>query len=111
MSRKNKIVSKTSPRRVVLREVVEEIMENSLEARNDDSVLYAMVCEKMNEDVKRYSFSDVLRNRVYFGLPTYETIRLTRCKVVSLRKELDCLPGVRRRGGNNYMPYLDYAKI
>lgn len=103
-------VNRRNNRKVNLTSIVEEILENSLEARNDDSVLYAMVCEKMNDDVKRYSFTDVLRNRIYFGLPTYETIRLTRCSVVRSRKELDCLPGVRKHTGKR-MAYLDYAKI
>lgn len=98
-------------RKLNLKEMVEEIMENNLDARNSDSVLYAMVCEKLNDSVKRYSFSDVMRNRVYFGLPDYETVRRHRCKIVSVRKELTCLPGVRSSSGKHYKSYLDYAKI
>ena len=94
-----------------LKEMIEEIIENNLDARNNDSILYAMVCERLNDNVKRYSFSDVMRNRVYFGLPDYETVRRHRCRIVSLRKELMCLPGVRTNRGKHYKTYLDYAKI
>ena len=97
--------------KIKISEIVEEIMESSLEARNNDSVLYAMVCEKLNDNVKKYSFSDVMRNRMYFGLPDYETVRRNRCKIVEKRKELGCLPGVRAKAGKKHKPYIDYAKI
>ena len=97
--------------KIKISEIVEEIMKNSLESRNSDSMLYAMVCEKLNDNVKKYSFSDVMRNRIYFGLPDYETVRRCRCKIVAKHKELSCLPGVRTKTGKKHKPYIDYAKI
>lgn len=110
MKNTSKVQKMHSPWWGKVQQAVEEVLECSSVARNDDSVLYALVCERFNEDVKRYSFSDVMSNREYFGLPDFVTVCGSRRRVVQKRKELDALPGVRSRRGKR-LAYLDYAKI
>lgn len=110
MKHSSKVQKMSCPWWGKIQQTVEEVLESSSMARNDDSVLYAMVCERLNDNVKRYSFSDVMSNREYFGLPDFNTVRNTRSRVVQRRGELGALPGVRSNRGRR-LTYLDYTKI
>lgn len=57
--------------------VVREILESDVKARNCDDYLILAVCKAMNPDCANLPFETVLRNRKALGLPVFETIRRT----------------------------------
>ena len=58
--------------------VVENILKNHADARDDDFRLYGWVCKKVCPDVMNLQFKQVLWQNKELDLPTYETI--TRCR-------------------------------
>lgn len=66
--------------------VVTEVLEENHEARNNDGILFIRVCEKIyGGDISDLTAYDVLTSGEF---PTMETVRRTRQKVQSVRKDL-----------------------
>lgn len=61
--------------------IVQRILEETSAARDDDSLLYYMVCEDIAPQVAHLPFSVVMRNRAYYNIPCFETVRRTRQKL------------------------------
>lgn len=60
--------------------MVEKILAEYPEARDDDFVLIALVYDR-NYDIKGKSFFEIMMNHKAFGLPSLESIRRTRQKL------------------------------
>ena len=71
-----------------VKQVVIEVLEESLMARDDDMVLYALVCKKVNPDVTKVPFSEVLLDHAGYGIPNLESVGRARRKVQEQRKDL-----------------------
>lgn len=92
--------------------IVRPILERSIEARNDDMVLFRLIC---SECMERYgycenvAFDDVMRNYKKYGIPRFESVRRTRQKIQAKYPELGCSPEVRRARKKAEAAYRDYA--
>ena len=79
--------------------IVRPILEQNEEARNDDMVLYLLVC---NDCIRRLhgtdkaTFEDVMWNYKAFQIPCFESVRRTRQMIQSANPELGCRPEIRR---------------
>lgn len=87
---------------VAVQSIVEGILKRDEYARNCDTYLYLQVCRKVNPEVERKKFRDVLEHLTEYGLPPFESVRRSRQKlqasnpalraterVESMRKELE----------------------
>ena len=92
--------------------MVRPILERSIEARNDDMVLFRLLCRQcidsyMNGDSA--GFDDVMKNYTNYGIPRFETVRRTRQKIQAENPELGCSPEVRRARKKAESAYRNYA--
>lgn len=69
-------------------ETVKELLEDIPDTRNDDGLLYVLVCNRINPTASELSFADALINRKHYNLPTPETVRRTRQKMQAEFPEL-----------------------
>ena len=68
--------------------IVEFMLRNHPDARDDDFRLYGWVCKALNPEVMDLKFKQVLWQRAQLDLPSYETIRRTRQKLQHDNPEL-----------------------
>lgn len=68
--------------------VVEEILNEREDARENDDILYLYVCEHFDVDVSAMTLKDFLSDRKSLCCPAFETVRRTRQKVFEKRPEL-----------------------
>lgn len=68
--------------------IVKEALEESPEARNDDCLLYVIVCGRINPDVYSSGFAEVMANRAFLKIPAPETVRRSRQKIQAEFPEL-----------------------
>lgn len=75
---------------------VKRILENYEDARDDDFILYLLVC-KIYTDAPTFalSFEDALEHHVKYGLPSYESVTRARRKV---KEDYTHLRGRRYKG-------------
>ena len=92
--------------------IVRPILEQNEEARNDDMVLYLLVC---NDCIRRLhgtdkaTFEDVMWNYKAFQIPCFESVRRTRQMIQSANPELGCRPEIRRARKKEEAADRDYA--
>lgn len=60
--------------------IVESVLAEHPDARDDDFRLYGWVCKRMCPDVMDLSFKEVLWKSTKLGLPSYETVTRARRK-------------------------------
>lgn len=92
--------------------IVKPILERSIEARNDDMVLFRLVCWECIERHgygEKVAFDDVMKNYNDYGIPRFESVRRTRQKIQAKHPELGCSPEVRRARQKAEMAYRNYA--
>lgn len=70
-----------------LEHVVKEVLEESIEARNDNFKLVLKVYEKLNVPVK-FQFMDLMLEHSKYNLPSIESVTRARRKVVEKHPEL-----------------------
>ena len=74
--------------------IVKQVLEESPETRNSDSLLYIKVIEHINKTLIYKPLADVLQNRKAYGIPPFETVRRSRqkiqacCPALSAKKEV-----------------------
>lgn len=90
--------------------IVKRILEENIEARNDDFILIAEVYSLLNDSVKRFSFNDIMVYHKNFGLPSIESITRARRKVQNLYEDLRATEGTRRLRANEELDYKEYSK-
>ncbi len=78
------------------KKLVKETLEENVEARSDDSILYFEVCNKV-ENMHGLLFEDVLKNRQYYGLPSYATVVRARRKIFEEYPELKPIEATKER--------------
>lgn len=69
-------------------DIVREVLTDKPETRNSDTTLYLAVCERMNPDACRMSFSTVFEHRKELGIPNMETVRRSRQNLQSKYESL-----------------------
>ncbi len=92
--------------------IIRPILERSIEARNDDMVLFRLVCcecIKHQAFLENTSFDDVMKNYRQYGIPRFESVRRTRQKIQVKSPELGCSPEVRRARRKAETAYRNYA--
>lgn len=77
-----------------------EILKTNTEARNDDMLLYVLVCKDCYQwsgtDVEKLPFGVVMASYKTMNLPHFESVRRSRAKIQSEHPELDCSPEVKK---------------
>ena len=91
-------------------EMVREILTECQEARDDDDLLYARVCEKICPNILYTSFVYVLMHRNEFGLPIYESVRRTRQKLQEVNESLRGSLTAQERRARNREEFLSYVR-
>lgn len=76
--------------------LVKEALEKKEKTRSDDSILYFEVCNKV-QDMHGLLFEDVLKNRQYYGLPSYATVVRARRKIFEEYPELKPIEATKER--------------
>lgn len=71
-----------------VQDLVEGVLTSYLPARDDDDLLYLKVVEKVNPMACNMALDVVLRNRMTFGIPNFESVRRARQKLQASKKEL-----------------------
>lgn len=69
-------------------EIVKKVLTEQPMTRNSDTSLYLAVCQEMNPDACRMSFSTVFEHRKELGIPNMETVRRSRQNLQSKYEEL-----------------------
>ena len=94
---------------------VRDVLERHKEARDDDMVLYLLVCQDGFRNVPLIadlSFEFVLTHFAQLGCPRFESVRRARQKVQSESPELGCSPEVRRRRNQTRADYIiTYSRL
>lgn len=91
-------------------EIVKEVLESDIEARNSDDYLIYAVCKRINPVCMGLSFETVVKHRKDFKLPAFETIRRTGQRVRAKYPELSGNSVVETHRGLNERVFRDYAR-
>ena len=91
-------------------EVVKHILETFTASRNDDHLLFYLVCSFVNKDVVGKSFGDVLIYRNDYKLPAFETVRRTRQKVQAENPHLAADKEIKAMREANEDAFKEYAR-
>lgn len=92
--------------------IVRPILEHNPEARNDDMVLYLMVCRdcmQLKKHTSCISLDEVMLEYRTMGIPCFETVRRVRQKIQASNPALGCCPAVRRARHKTQKEYRAYA--
>lgn len=92
-----------------LKGIVSIILHDSEEARNDDTTLYIMVCEKMNAEACKRPFKEVLKHRHDFGLPKFESVSRVRRKLQESNEEIQSSKAVMDLKFEKFKKVKDWA--
>ena len=79
-----------------IKPVVLEVMEKNEKARDDDMLLYALVCRKFNADIPNKSFTFALIHHQELGLPNFESVGRCRRKIQNEREDLQSSESAKR---------------
>lgn len=93
---------------------VRSILERHKEARDDDMMLYLLICQDgfgTVPFVASLSFEYVLTHFTQLGCPCFESVRRTRQMVQSKYPELGCSPEVRRRRTRHQADFIKYNRM
>ena len=93
-----------------VKNIVKEVLENDIGARNSDDRLYFMVCKKMNEICIYSPFAEVMANRKKYGLPAFESVRRTRQKLQVEHPELAGCKEVTKERLANEEAFREFAR-
>ena len=91
-------------------EVVKHILETFQNSRNDDHLLYYLVCAFINKEVIGRPFGDIFTNRKDYGIPAFETVRRTRQKVQAENPHLVADKEVETMRKANEEAFREYAR-
>ena len=91
-----------------LENVVKEILEQSIESRNDNFKLVLNVYRKLNIPIET-SFTNLMLNHKNYNLPSIESITRARRKVVSKHPELQAEEKIKEFRKEQEQAYFEYA--
>jgi hypothetical protein len=89
---------------------VKSILEKSMDARNDDMVLYLLVCNSYLKDAGAMPFAEVMTQYQYLGLPGYESVGRTRRKIQAKFPDLMGNARMQKLRATGEKAYRQYAK-
>ena len=90
-----------------------EVLLDEKKTRDDDMLLYFMVCQRCFFDshgMRDISFNEFIYKFRDFGCPNFESVRRTRQMIQSQYPELGCSPKARRARSRGQKAYEKYAK-
>jgi len=93
-----------------IKEVVIEILETTPSARNDDMVLYALVCRKFNPQVRYGRFDFVLVNHAELSIPNFESVGRCRRRVQAQRPDLQSSEEVQKIKAERIEEFKAFSK-
>ena len=79
---------------VKVSDIIRDVLTERKYTRDSDELLYYYVCMKFNPNIKNVTFENLFKNRTYYGIPTYETVRRGRAK---LQREYENLRGLNTK--------------
>ena len=91
-------------------DIVKDVLENDIMARNSDDYLIYAVCKRINPMCMGMNFETVIRHRKDLKLPAFETIRRTGQRVRAAYPELAGNSAVETSRGLNERIFRDYAR-
>jgi len=93
--------------------IVKDILTDSVQARNNDNVLYLMVLNHVsnrnNIDIQSMTVPVFLLKMKDYGLPGFETVRRSRQKVQADNPELEGTESTRRKRAKQESVYREFA--
>lgn len=94
-----------------VKQIVVETLEESLVARDDDMVLYALVCKKVNPDVVKLPFSEVLLDHADYGIPNLESVGRARRKIQEQRQDLQSSQRARQIKAEREEEFVAFSRM
>lgn len=89
---------------------VRTILAKNEDARNDDMVLYLVLCNACLKDAGALPLAEVMTQYKYLGLPSFESVSRTRRKLQARYPELVGSRPVRKKRSAGEHDYRRYAK-
>ena len=89
---------------------VRRILERNQDARNDDMVLYLVLCNACLKDAGALPLAEIMTQYKYLGLPSFESVSRTRRKLQARYPELAGSHPVRKKRSAGEHDYRRYAK-
>ena len=91
-----------------IKAIVGRVLEAHEEARKDDFVLFALVCDEMGVPCN-FDFRTMLREHKLFGLPSWESVSRARRKIQAEYRELTDEKTVEKRKEEEAR-YMEFAR-
>lgn len=91
-------------------DVVKDVLESDMMARNSDDYLIYAVCKRINPMCLGMPFESVIRHRKDLGLPVFETIRRTGQRMREKHPELAGNGRVEAERKKNEAVFKEYAR-
>lgn len=89
---------------------VRTILAKNEDARNDDMVLYLVLCNACLKDAGALPLAEIMTQYKYLGLPSFESVSRTRRKLQARYPELAGSCPVRKKRSAGEHDYRRYAK-
>ena len=89
---------------------VRTILAKNEDARNDDMVLYLVLCNACLKDAGALPLAEIMTQYKYLGLPSFESVSRTRRKLQAQHPELAGSRPVRKKRSAGEHDYRRYAK-
>ena len=89
---------------------VRTILAKNEDARNDDMVLYLVLCNACLKDAGALPLAEIMTQYKYLGLPSFESVSRTRRKLQARYPELAGSRPVRKKRSPGEHDYRRYAK-
>ena len=89
---------------------VRTILAKNEDARNDDMVLYLVLCNACLKDAGALPLAEIMTQYKYLGLPSFESVSRTRRKLQARYLELAGSRPVRKKRSAGEHDYRRYAK-
>ena len=90
--------------------VVEKILENEVETRENDEILYVRVCESYCKGISSMSMKDFFFGRSKTICPAFTCVCRVRRKLFNKRPELKPKESVTKARAELEVEYKDYSK-
>lgn len=89
--------------------IVVEVLEQHPATRDNDGLLYAVVCKRLAPDCVNRPFFEVIAKRGAFGLPAFESVSRARRKAQEMHPELAAVAEVELAREENEQAFKQYA--
>ena len=89
---------------------VRTILAKNEDTRNDDMVLYLVLCNACLKDAGALPLAEIMTQYKYLGLPSFESVSRTRRKLQARYPELAGSRPVRKKRSAGEHDYRRYAK-